>query len=124
MNFTIQMGRLTKDPEVRTGQSGKKIARYTLAVDRIGKDAGADFIPCVAFDRSADFAEKYFTKGQRVLISGRIQTGSYKNRDGNTVYTTDVIISTQEFADSKQQHKQEEGGFMEVPDEAALPWGE
>ena len=124
MNFTIQMGRLTKNPEVRTGQNGKKIARYTLAVDRIGKDAGADFIPCVAFDRSAEFAEKYFTKGQRVLISGRIQTGSYKNRDGNTVYTTDVIISTQEFADSKQQQKQEEGGFMEVPDEAALPWGE
>ena len=123
MNFTIQMGRLTKDPEVRTGQNGKKIARYTLAVDRIGKDAGADFIPCVAFDRSADFAEKYFTKGQRVLISGRIQTGSYTNRDGQKVYTTDVIVSSQEFADSKQQ-KQEEGGFLEASEEAALPWGE
>jgi single-strand DNA-binding protein len=82
------------------------IARYTLAVDRrgrreAGQDAQADFIRCVAFDRAAEFAEKYFHQGMRVLVSGRIQTGSYQDRDGKTVYTTDVVIEDQEFADSK-----------------------
>ncbi len=103
------MGRLTRDPEVRysQGERAMAIARYTLAVDRRGRrsqdgnEQTADFIPCVAFDRAGEFAEKYFHQGMRVLISGRIQTGSYVNRDGQKVYTTEVIIEDQEFADSK-----------------------
>ena len=108
MNKVILMGRLTRDPEVRYSQGERQmaIARYTLAVDRrgrreAGQDAQADFIRCVAFDRAAEFAEKYFHQGMRVLVSGRIQTGSYQDRDGKTVYTTDVVIEDQEFADSK-----------------------
>lgn len=108
MNRVILMGRLTRDPEVRYSQGERQmaIARYTLAVDRrgrrdAGQDAQADFIRCVAFDRAAEFAEKYFHQGMRVLVSGRIQTGSYQDRDGKTVYTTDVVIEDQEFADSK-----------------------
>lgn len=103
------MGRLTRDPEVRysSGERSMAIARYTLAVDRRGRRSQggdqptADFIPCVAFDRAGEFAEKYFHQGMRVLISGRIQTGSYTNREGQKVYTTEVIIDDQEFADSK-----------------------
>lgn len=109
MNKVILMGRLTRDPEVRysQGERSMAIARYTLAVDRRGRrnqegnEQTADFIPCVAFDRAGEFAEKYFRQGMRVLISGRIQTGSYTNRDGQKVYTTEVIIDDQEFADSK-----------------------
>ncbi len=109
MNRVILMGRLTRDPEVRYSQGERTmaIARYTLAVDRRGRrnqdgnEQTADFIPCVAFDRAGEFAEKYFHQGMRVLISGRIQTGSYVNRDGQKVYTTEVIIEDQEFADSK-----------------------
>ena len=110
MNKVILMGRLTRDPELRysTGERQMAIARYTLAVDRRGRRSGdgqeqtADFINCVAFDRAGEFAEKYFHQGQRVLVTGRIQTGSYTNRDGQRVYTTDVIVEDQEFADSKQ----------------------
>ena len=109
MNRVILMGRLTKDPEVRYSQGDRSmaIARYTLAVDRRGRrsqDSGeqtADFINIVAFDRAGEFAEKYFRQGMRVLVSGRIQTGSYTNKDGQKVYTTDVIVDDQEFADSK-----------------------
>ncbi len=109
MNRVILMGRLTRDPEVRYSQGERTmaIARYTLAVDRRGRrgqdgnEQTADFIPCVAFDRAGEFAEKYFRQGMRVLVSGRIQTGSYVNRDGQKVYTTDVIVDDQEFADSK-----------------------
>lgn len=109
MNKAIIMGRLTKDPEVRysSGERSMAIARYTLAVDRRGRrdqnnnQPTADFIPCVAFDRAGEFAEKYFRKGQRVLVEGRIQTGSYTNRDGQKVYTTEVVVESQEFADSK-----------------------
>jgi len=112
MNRVILMGRLTRDPEVRytNGEKSMAVAHYTLAVDRRGRraqsnDAGeqqtADFIQCVAFDRAGEFAEKYFHQGMRVLVSGRIQTGSYTNRDGQKVYTTDVIVDDQEFADSK-----------------------
>ena len=109
MNKVILMGRLTRDPDVRysAGESGTSVARYTLAVDRrFNKrdgEATADFISCVAFGRSAEFAEKYFRQGMRVLVSGRIQTGSYVNKDGQKVYTTDVIVEDQEFADSKNQ---------------------
>ena len=108
MNRAILMGRLTRDPEVRysSGERSMAIARYTLAVDRGFKRAdsseqNADFIPCVAFDKAGEFAERYFRQGMRVLISGRIQTGSYTNKEGQKVYTTEVIIDTQEFADSK-----------------------
>lgn len=106
MNKTILMGRLTRDPEVRYSQTAEPvaIARYTLAVDRKIKREGeqtADFISCIAFGRNAEFAEKYFRKGMKVLITGRIQTGSYTNKDGQKVYTTDVVIEEQEFAESK-----------------------
>ena len=109
MNKVILMGRLTRDPEVRysTGERSMAIARYTLAVDRRVRrqsDSGeqtADFIQCVAFNKSREFAEKYFRQGMRMLVSGRIQTGSYTNKDGQKVYTTDVIVEYQEFADSK-----------------------
>ena len=107
MNKVILMGRLVRDPEVRYSQGADSttIARYTLAVDRkvrTNNQDNADFIPCVAFGRAADFAEKYLQKGTKIVISGRIQTGSYTNRDGNRVYTTDVVIEEQEFAESKK----------------------
>ena len=108
MNRAILMGRLTRDPEVRysSGERSMAIARYTLAVDRGFKrgdssEQNADFIPCIAFDKAGEFAEKYFRQGMRVLVSGRLQTGNYTNKDGHKVYTTEVIIDTQEFADSK-----------------------
>ena len=107
MNKTILMGRLTKDPEVRyaASDSGMCIARYTIAVDRrraaSNDGQSADFINCVAFGKTGEFAEKYFRKGTKILITGRIQTGSYTNRDGNKVYTTDVVVEDQEFAESK-----------------------
>ena len=107
MNKVILMGRLTRNPEVRysAGDNSMAIARYTLAVDRRFRrsDDGnnADFIQCVAFGRSAEFAEKYFHQGLKVLVTGRIQTGSYTNRDGQKVYTTDVVVEDQEFAESK-----------------------
>ncbi len=106
MNKVILMGRLTRDPEVRysAGDNSMAIARYTLAVDRRFKrdgEATADFIGCVAFGRSAEFAEKYFRQGLKVVVTGRIQTGSYTNRDGQKVYTTDVVVEDQEFAESK-----------------------
>ena len=109
MNKVILMGRLTRDPEVRYSNTDSQMAigRYTLAVDRRGRRAEgsdqptADFIPCVAFGKAAEFAEKYFRQGMRVLVSGRIQTGSYTNKEGQKVYTTEVILDDQEFADSK-----------------------
>ena len=106
MNKVILMGRLTRDPEVRytAGENALAIARYTLAVDRRFRrdgEATADFISCVVFGRGAEFAEKYFHQGIRIVVSGRIQTGSYTNRDGQKVYTTDVVVEDQEFAESK-----------------------
>lgn len=109
MNKVILMGRLTRDPEVRYSQGERQmaIARYTLAVDRRGRsnasngEQTADFIQCVAFDRSAEFAEKYFHQGTKIVVTGRIQTGSYTNKDGQRVYTTDVVVEDQEFAESK-----------------------
>lgn len=137
MNKVMLMGRLTKDPEVRTGES-TTVAKYTLAVNRKFKKDGeptADFIPCVVFGRSAEFTEKYFRKGMQVAISGRIQTGSYTNKDGNKVYTTDVVVEEQEFAESKaasQQNQQNSDGpmpssndgFMNIPDgiDESLPF--
>ncbi len=106
MNKVILMGRLTRDPEVRysAGENALAIARYTLAVDRRFKrdgEATADFISCVSFGRTAEFAEKYFRQGIKIAISGRIQTGSYTNREGQKVYTTEVVVEEQEFAESK-----------------------
>ena len=106
MNRVILMGRLTRDPEVRysQGERSMAIARYTLAVDRRGRrNQDGDQGHIVAFDRAGEFAEKYFRQGMRVLVSGRIQTGSYVNKDGQKVYTTDIIVDDQEFADSKGQ---------------------
>ncbi|MEI1256013.1 single-stranded DNA-binding protein [Blautia sp. JLR.GB0024] len=132
MNKVILIGRLTRDPEVRysAGENSMAIARYTIAVDRRFKrdgEATADFIGCVAFGRQAEFAEKYFRQGIKIAIGGRIQTGSYVNKDGVKVYTTDVVIEDQEFAESKNtqqadnqqmQNRQLPGSerFMNIPD--------
>ena len=140
MNKVILMGRLTRDPEIRysQGEQSTAIARYTLAVDRrFTKNNGqdqqtADFIGCVAFGRSAEFAERYFRKGLKIIVTGRIQTGSYTNRDGQKVYTTDVVVEDQEFAESKSAASDNTGGgftpmdrpspsaagdgFMNIPD--------
>lgn len=147
MNKVILMGRLTRDPDVRysTGENPLTIARYTLAVDRrFHKDgeATADFISCVVFGRAAEFAEKYFRQGLKITISGRIQTGSYTNREGQKVYTTEIVVEEQEFAESKSSGdngaayyppKQtpppapadSTDGFMSIPDgiEEELPFG-
>ena len=139
MNKVILMGRLTRDPEVRysAGENSLAIARYTLAVDRRFKrdgEATADFIGCVVFGKQAEFAEKYFRQGIRIVVSGRIQTGSYTNRDGVKVYTTEVVVEEQEFAESKavsDSHVNRSAsqpaapdmadssaeGFMNIPDE-------
>ncbi|HIT67448.1 MAG TPA: single-stranded DNA-binding protein [Candidatus Merdisoma merdipullorum] len=106
MNKVILMGRLTRDPDVRysQGESATAVARFTLAVDRRFRrdgDTSADFIGCVAFGRQAEFAEKYLRQGTKVVLTGRIQTGSYTNRDGQKVYTTDVVAEDLEFAESK-----------------------
>lgn len=142
MNKWIGMGRLTRDPEIRYTQGNDPmcVARYTLAVDRRVKKDGqdnADFIPCVAFGKAGEFVEKYCKKGTKLAVSGRIQTGSYTNRDGQKVYTTDVMIEEQEFAESKNSGqaskpaekpaKEENGldGFMNIPDgieEEELPF--
>ena len=114
MNKVILMGRLTRDPEVRysQGENATAVARFTLAVDRRFRrdDTSTDFIGCVAFGRNAEFIEKYFRQGTKAVITGRIQTGSYTNRDGQKVYTTDVVVEDQEFAESK--NSQGESGFQ------------
>lgn len=120
MNKVILMGRLTRDPEVRYSQSAEPIAiaRYTLAVDRQGRrDNGeqtADFISCIAFRQKAEFAERYLQKGIKIAVVGHILTGSYTNRDGQKVYTTDVVIDEQEFAESKA-HSQQNNGYQQEP---------
>lgn len=134
MNKVILMGRLTRDPEVRysAGENSIAIARYTLAVERRFKKEGeatADFISCVAFAKQAEFAERYFRQGIRIIVSGRIQTGSYTNRDGIKIYTTDVVIEEQNFAESKPHTESGEkaqsnapimpedaNGFMNIPE--------
>ena len=121
MNKVILMGRLTRDPDVRysAGENGTSVARYTLAVDRRFSrrdgEATADFISCVAFGRSAEFAEKYFHQGLKVVVTGRIQTGSYTNRDGNKVYTTDVVVEDQEFAESKAASQAGGSSYASAP---------
>lgn len=141
MNKVILMGRLTRDPDVRysQGENPLAIARYTLAVDRrfSRRDGGdgqqtADFISCKAFGKSGEFAEKYFRKGTKICVTGRIETGSYTNKDGVKVYTTEVVVEDQEFAESKNSGGQGDfsqpassgsaapvaaaDGFMNIPD--------
>lgn len=130
MNKVILMGRLTRDPEVRytQGDNAMAIARYSLAVDRRFKRDGepdADFINCVAFGKSGEFAEKYLKKGTKIAVVGRIQTGSYTNKDGQKVYTTDVVVEEQEFAESKNSGSSDNNqsalankntDFMNIPD--------
>lgn len=136
MNKVILMGRLTRDPEVRYvgGEQPLAVARFNLAVDRRYKrkeeEQTADFISCVAFGKTAEFFENYCHQGTKVVIEGRIQTGSYTNRDGMKVYTTDVVVESVEFAESKKSGEQsarpspedarevDEQGFMNVPDDA------
>lgn len=130
MNKVIEIGRLTKDPEVRysNGANGSTaVARYTLAVDRKFKQEGqptADFINCIAFGKLGEFAEKYLHKGVKIAVVGRIQTGSYTNKDGQKVYTTDVVVDEQEFCESKSNQQSQNNdrpqassdGFMSIPD--------
>lgn len=120
MNKTILMGRLTKDPEVRyaANDSGMAIARYTLAVDRrrTGNDGqSADFINCVAFGKTGEFAEKYLRKGTKILVSGRIQTGSYTNQEGQRIYTTEVVVEEHEFAESKRASEEAAAASAPAP---------
>lgn len=137
MNKVVLMGRLTRDPEIRYTQGADQmcIARYTLAVDRRIRQEGqqnADFISCVVFGKGAEFAERYLKQGTKILITGRIQTGSYTNREGRKIYTTDVIVEEQEFTESKaaaegtkaaagqqeakKQPETDKDGFMQIPD--------
>lgn len=140
MNKVILMGRLTRDPSIRytQGENNMCVARYTLAVDRRYKKEGeqaADFISCVAFGKEAEFTEKYLKQGTKIAIAGRIQTGSYTNKDGNKVYTTDVVVEECEFAESKNTSQNNQptkpepaptdtDGFMNIPDglEEELPF--
>lgn len=150
MNKVILMGRLTREPEIRYSHGGSNmcIARYTLAVDRrFGKEGeqNADFIPCVAFGKSAEFAQMYLHKATKIMVTGRITTGSYVNKDGQKVYTTEITVEDQEFCESKsansggqqlpqqnrnqghqrQQQQQssslptDKDGFMQVPEDIA-----
>ena len=136
MNKVILMGRLTRDPEVRysSGKNAMAVARYSLAVNRRFKREGepqADFINCVAFGKNAEFAEKYLRKGIKIALTGRIQTGSYTNKEGQKVYTTDIVVEEMEFAESKNSSGNNGGnavagnsvpntsegeGFMNIPD--------
>lgn len=130
MNKVVLMGRLARDPAVRysQGENPVAIARYTLAVDRRGKpeERKADFIPCVALGKQGEFAEKYLHKGTKVVVEGRIETGSYTNRDGQTVYTVEVRVEGHEFAESKRAdsgsrtasdgYTEENDGFMDIPE--------
>lgn len=121
-NKWIGIGRLTKDPDVRFTQEGTCVARYTVAIDRYKKDE-TDFIPCVAFGKQGEFAQKYLAKGKKVFVSGRIQTGSYVNKNGTRIYTTEIVVDGQEFVESKGRQEQQEippksEGFMEIPDDA------
>lgn len=129
MNSVQLLGRLARDPEVRytAGENPTAVARFTVACNRkYKKDAEqeADFISCIAFGKTAEFIERYFSKGSSIALNGRIQTGSYTNKDGNKVYTTDVIVDVLEFVGSKNenggskpQNTAQDSGFMNIPDD-------
>lgn len=127
MNKVILCGRLTRDPRVTytSGAESVCVARYSLAVDRRTREQQADFISCVAFGRAAEFVEKYLKQGTKIIVSGSLRTGSYTDRDGKKVYTSDVVVEEQEFAESKNATVQDpqkpapaadENGFMEIPE--------
>lgn len=135
MNKVILMGRIVRDPEVRYGGANNTaVAKYTLAIDRKFKKEGdpqADFINCIAFGKLGEFAEKYLHKGVKIAVTGRIQTGSYTNKDGQKVYTTDVVIEEQEFCESKSQSNSQpqpapinDNSWIDIPDgvEDSLPF--
>ena len=139
MNKVILMGRLARDPEVRytQGEQAMAVARYTLTVDRRGKNQenSADFIQCVAFGKAGEFAERYLHKGTKIVLTGRIQTGSYTNKEGQRIYTTDVVAEDQEFAESKNAEsggtysnqpvpapQSGNDGFMPAGDDSELPF--
>lgn len=123
MNRACLTGRLTKDPSVKYTAEQMCIARFTLAVNRRGsKNEGADFISCVAFGKTGEFAEKYAKKGMKFDIVGHIQTGSYENKDGQTVYTTDVVVEDMEFGESKSAEKPQTEQWQDVPDDMGLPF--
>lgn len=122
MNKVILIGRLIKDPDIRMGTNDTKIARYTLAVNRRyhkKNEPTADFIGCVALGKNGEFAEKYLYKGIKIAVTGRIQTGSYTNRDGQRVYTTDILIEEQEFAESKKNQSEEQRPPITSPEQGA-----
>lgn len=125
MNKVILIGRLIRDPEIRysQGDGSMAIARYTLAVDRrFGRDEqSADFIGCIVFGKGAEFAEKYLQKGVKIAITGRIQTGSYTNKNGQKVYTTDVVVEEQEFAESKAASQSNGGGYQNAGSNNSTP---
>ena len=123
MNEVILIGRLTRDPEIRTAQDGLTIARYSLAIDRQTKEKQADFFRCVTFGKNAEFVERYLKKGTKVAVTGRLQSGSYTDRDGRKVYTVEVVTENHEFVESKaaaerneQQIETSADGFMNIPD--------
>lgn len=127
MNNVCLVGRLTRDPDVRCAQSGIAVTRFNIAIDRRFKKDGeqtTDFINCISFGKTAEFIEKYFSKGQRIGLTGRIQTGSYTSKEGQRVYTTDVIAENVEFVESKRQDEQNDkpvesnigDGFISIPD--------
>ena len=122
MNKVILIGRLIRDPDVRMGTNDTKIARYTLAVNRRyhkNNEPAADFIGCVALGKNGEFAEKYLHKGIKIAVTGRIQTGSYTNREGQKVYTTDILIEEQEFAESKKNQSEEQRPPIPCPEQSA-----
>ena len=125
MNSVQLIGRLTRDPEIRYADSGSSVARINVAVDRRFKQEGgdtADFINCIAFGKTAEFIEKYFAKGKKIALNGRIQTGSYTNKDNVKIYTTDVVVENVEFVESKSSENgsgsaaSDNGDFMNIPD--------
>lgn len=124
MNKVMLIGRLVRDPDVKTSQSGVVVARYTIAVDRRFKKDGeqsADFIGCIAFGKTAEFAEKYFTKGIKIAVVGQIQTGSYENKDGQRIYTTDVVVEENEFTESKRATSESSTKSGVTPEAATTP---
>lgn len=128
MNKVILLGRMTRDAEVRRGESDSIFARFSLAVDRRfkkdGEEQTADFINCVAFGKTAEFLEKFAHKGVKFIVEGRIQTGSYTNKDGVKIYTTDIVVENIEFAESKNAGGSGDSGFGSIPEEmeAEMPF--
>lgn len=132
MNKWHGIGRLTKDPDCRYSQTGTCVARYVLAIDRRFKKEETDFIPCVALGKAGEFAEKYLFKGMKIAVTGRIETGSYVNKNGTKIYTTDIVVEEQDFVESKnnqrttkeQTKEQTKEDFMDIPEnvEEELPF--